>query len=183
MPNYRRARLPGGSYFFTIVTYNRRPLFHDESAQRLLREAISVVRIDRPFKIDSFCLLPDHLHTIWTLPEDDNNFSQRWGAIKGHFSRKYREQHNEHVVQSGSRLIRGEQAFWQRRFWEHLIRDKDDFRRHFDYIHYNPVKHGLVETVAEWPWSSFHRCVRQGIYPADWCGSKQAKMSLVTAGE
>ncbi|MEW8084682.1 MAG: transposase [Candidatus Thiodiazotropha endolucinida] len=183
MPNYRRILMPGGIYFFTVVTYNRRPMLIDEMAREVLREAISLVRNNQPFKIDAFCLLPDHIHTIWTLPEGDFNYSQRWRAIKGNFSRRYREQVEGFLVSNRSRQTRRELAFWQRRFWEHHIRDECDFIRHCDYIHFNPVKHGLVDCVLDWPWSSFHRYVRQGVYPMDWGRPDQVEMDMGTVAE
>jgi len=183
MSNYRRVRSSGGTYFFTVVTFLRRPLFADEFARLCLREAISEVRIGSPFTIDGFCLLPDHIHTIWTLPESDTNYSQCWAAIKGHFSRKYRRSTEKYTRAVGSRSERGEVTIWQRRFWEHLIRDEDDFKQHLDYIHYNPVKHGHVKSVMGWPWSSFHRYVRHGVYALDWGGSNQAKGGLGATGE
>ncbi len=185
MPNYRRVRLPGATYFFTLVTHKRRHLLIDDIARGCLRAAISKVRAAYPFEINAFCLLPDHLHTIWRLPEDDNDYSLRWRAIKGEFSRCLRRQGgaNPSIKPSASRHIRGETAIWQRRFWEHLIRDEKDFKRHLDYIHFNPVKHGLVDSVIDWPWSSFHRYVREGVYPADWGGSPPTRMNLKTVGE
>ncbi|MCU7917303.1 MAG: transposase [Candidatus Thiodiazotropha sp. (ex Dulcina madagascariensis)] len=183
MPNYRRARVQGGTYFFTVVTHKRKPLFSDGSARLCLREAISSVHINYPFKIDAFCLLPDHLHTIWTLPEGDENFSKRWRAIKSHFSRRFREQVNRYAAPTGSRQVRGELTFWQRRFWEHLIRDENDFRRHLDYIHFNPVKHGYSESVSDWPWSTFHRYVNEGVYSNDWSGIAMEKIDLNSVGE
>lgn len=113
--------------------------------------------------------MPDHLHCIWTLPCGDMNYPARWAIIKRHVSRAMAS--NETALTEGSRQKRGEYGFWQRRFWEHLIRDEEDFRRHLDYIHWNPVKHGCARTVAEWPYSSFHRYVRDGVYAADWGGA------------
>ncbi|MCG7869975.1 MAG: transposase [Candidatus Thiodiazotropha taylori] len=183
MPNYRRALIQGGSYFFTVVTHKRKPLFSDDSARLFLRDAISNVRINYPFEIDALCLLPDHLHTIWTLPDGDVNYSKRWRAIKGNFSRGYRKQTSRKIAPTISRQNRGEVTFWQRRFWEHLIRDERDYRRHFDYIHFNPVKHGYTESVSDWPWSTFHRYVQKGIYPIDWGGVAEEKIDLESVGE
>ena len=183
MPNCRRARVAGASYFFTLVTYQRRPLFVDEYARLCLRYAISKVRDEHPFEIDGFCLLPDHLHTIWTLPVGGGDYSGRWRAIKGNFSRNYRRLNSDSTKAVGSRRVRGETNIWQRRFWEHLIRDDDDFQRHLDYLHFNPVKHGHVHAVADWPWSSFHRYVRKGVYPGNWGGSKEVRANLSTVGE
>jgi putative transposase len=116
--------------------------------------------------VDAFVLLPDHLHCIWTLPENDADFSMRWRQVKSYFSRKY---HDEFTgSQSDARLNTGKQAIWQHRFWEHQIRDEKDFVNHVEYIHFNPVKHGLVSSPKCWPHSTFHRFVKQGIYPGDW---------------
>jgi putative transposase len=109
-------------------------------------------------------ILPDHLHCIWTLPPEDTDFLTRWGLKKGQFSRGIEKRESI----SRSRSTRGERGIWQRRFWEHLIRDDEDFNRHIDYIHWNPVKHGWAKHVADWPYSSFHHYVRRGLYPANW---------------
>jgi putative transposase len=182
MPNYRRSLVQGGTYFFTVVTYKCKSLFSDDSARLFLRDAITNVRSKYPFKIEAMCLLPDHLNTIWTLPEGDINYARRWSAIKGNFSREYRKQINRRIAPNRSRQIRGEVTFWQRRFWEHLIRDQSDYKLHFDYIHFNPVKHGYAQSVSDWPWSTYHRYVRKGIYPKDW-GLAQKKLDLNSVGE
>ena len=111
-------------------------------------------------------VLPDHLHAVWTLPEGDADFAKRWQLIKSTFSRALPS--GERI--SESRIARRERGIWQRRYWEHTIRDENDFARHVDYIHINPVKHGLVTRVRDWPFSSFHRMVKLGIYPEDWAG-------------
>jgi putative transposase len=121
-----------------------------------------------PFRTDAVCLLPNHLHCIWTLPESDSNYSVRWKEIKRLFAKQYLELIGPGGVRNASHLKQGEAAIWQRRFWEHTIKDEEDLRRHIDYIHYNPVKHGLVQNVCDWPWSSFHRYVRKGSYGLDW---------------
>jgi len=149
---YRRDRITGGTYFFTVVTDGRRSVFHDPAALGSLRTAFRRIRADRPFVIDAMVLLPDHLHTVWTLPEGDSDYSMRWRLIKRAFT--------------ASVHWRG--PIWQKRFWEHRIRDDDDLRRHLDYIHWNPVKHGLAHDVWEWPYSSFQKHVRLGTYPATW---------------
>jgi len=131
-----------------------------------LREAFRVVKEAHPFKIDAIVILPDHLHTIWTLPDGDHGFSQRWRQIKSAFSRAIVKE--ERI--SGSRFRKQERGIWQRRFWEHAIRNEEDFNRHVDYIHINPVKHGYIQKVADWPYSSFHQYVRLGILPVDWAG-------------
>ena len=167
MSLYRRFYIPGGSYFFTVVTHERRPVLCDEPFRRALRRAINEVRSDQPFAILAWVLLPDHLHTIWTLPPGDDDFSKRWGRIKA-LTTKALPPDLIYCARSVGKLHKREAGVWQRRFWEHALRSEDDLRRHADYLHYNPAKHGLVEYVADWPWSSFHRWVKQGLYPSDW---------------
>jgi putative transposase len=164
MVRYRRNRLQGGTYFFTVVLADRRStLLVDHVIAP--RAAFRVARQERPFVIDAAVILPEHLHVIFTLPQDDADFVARWRRIKGNFSSR--------LLAAGSRIKRrgnGELALWQRRYWEHTIRDEEDFSRHVDYIHYNPIKHGLVERVRDWPHSSFHVYVSRGVLPADWAG-------------
>jgi putative transposase len=167
MPDYRRYYVSGGTYFFTVVTYQRRSLFNREQPREWLRTAIQTIRCERPFTIVAMVLLPDHLHCVWTLPEQDADYSTRWRQIKETFTRSVPKT-GEEGTSSASRRRRGERAVWQRRFWEHTCRDQDDLNRCIDYIHWNPVKHGLVERVCDYSWSSFHRYVEQGIYPIDW---------------
>ncbi|MBT9311335.1 REP-associated tyrosine transposase [Leptothoe kymatousa] len=163
---YRRAKTPGAIYFFTVVTYNRQHLFTTDDTIQLLRQAFYVIKQNHPFDIDAIILLPDHLHCIWTLPDGDADFSMRWRLIKAYFSRYCPEAYK--CQRSLARLRKKEQAIWQRRFWEHQIRDERDFERHVDYIHYNPVKHQLVNAPKDWPYSSFRRFVVQGVYADDW---------------
>lgn len=147
-------------------------------ARDLLHAAFEDVRKRYPFTIDAICLLPDHIHCIWTLPEDDSNYSLRWGEIKRVFSKAYLAQVSLRDVKSESRLKRGETTLWQRRFWEHTIRDLADYSAHVEYIHHNPVKHGLVENAGDWQWSSFHRFVALGYYPPDWGATGKEKAYL-----
>ena len=160
---YRRARAKGGTFFFTVVTHQRIPLLAGPENAQLLRLSIKHVMDKHPFKIDAFVLLPDHLHCIWTLPDGDDNFSTRWRLIKNTFTRQCDVKYKQRPTQS--RFLKKEQMIWQRRFWEHQIRDDYDFEKHIDYIHYNPVKHGYVDRVCDWPYSTFHRYVRSGVYP------------------
>jgi putative transposase len=164
MTQYRRASVPGATWFFTVNLAERRGnhLLVDEID--VLRTAFRAVQAAHSFRMDAAVILPDHLHCIWTLPPGDSDFSTRWGLIKGTFSRSISKE--ERV--SESRVKRGERELWQRRFWEHLVRDEDDFRRHVDYIHWNPVKHGWVKRVADWPHSSFHIYLRRGVYGTNW---------------
>lgn len=156
---YRRARTPGATYFFTVVAYDRQRLFESPQMVQLLRQAFSVVKQRHPFSIDAAVVLPDHLHCIWTLPTEDANYSARWRLIKSHVSRHCLEAYKGE--RSSARLRKQEQAVWQRRFWEHQIQDEGDFAQHVDYIHYNPVKHQLVRSPCDWPYSSFHRFARR----------------------
>jgi putative transposase len=168
MPNYRRIFVPGGTYYFTVATYNRQPIFNNPNTQRLLRKSIMVVMEKHPFCEVAHCILPDHIHTIWTLPEGDSDYPMRWRAIKGNFSRWYQESIKPFIVNNNSHQKRKEAAIWQRRYWEHFICDDFDFDNHMDYIHFNPVKHGLVTRPRDWKWSSFAFHVRNEYYPADW---------------
>jgi putative transposase len=163
MPHYIRATIPGGTFFFTVALLERRRRLLVEHIDEL-RAAFRNVRRTRPFAIDAVVILPDHLHCIWTLPAGDADFSTRWRLIKTAFARS---------IPNGERLSTrrertGERGIWQRRFWEHAIRDDTDCARHVDYIHFNPVKHGHVGRAVDWPYSSLHRYVREGIYPPDW---------------
>lgn len=164
MYRYRTSHLPGCTWFFTVVTNNRRALFETPDNVQRLREAVRMVAVSRPFAIDAMVVLPDHIHAVWTLPDGDGDFSTRWRLIKSRF--RPVETAGESLPANG-RPNRG-RALWQRRFWEHEIRDQEDLRRHVDYIHYNPVRHGLVDCPIEWPYSSLHRAIRQGTYPTDW---------------
>jgi putative transposase len=170
MPNYRRNYVPGGTYFFTVVVHERRSLFRVELNRELLRRAIQEIQGERPFTSLAMGLLPDHLHCVWTLPGEDADYSTRIRQIKEAFTRSFLESGGMEGIASQSRLKHGERAVWQRRFWEHTCRDQDDLNRCIDYIHWNPVKHGLVSLPREYPWSSFHRFVDQGVYPANWGG-------------
>jgi putative transposase len=165
MPEYRRNRQPGGTFFFTVVTYKRKPIFESAAARGWLRLAFQLA-IDRyPFKINAICLLPDHIHCIWTLPVADSDYSLRWSFIKSYFTHMYKQREQVHSMLNETQLRRREGGVWQRRFWEHTIRDEVDLERHIEYIHYNPVRHGLVKEVGEWKWSSFHKYVENGWYP------------------
>ncbi|HVT83085.1 MAG TPA: transposase [Phycisphaerae bacterium] len=165
MPNYRRAFIPGGCWFFAVNLLDRRGSLLTDRIDAL-RDATRHVMRSRPFRIDAFFVLPDHLHAIWTLPPGDADFPTRWRLIKTRFARAVPPGERR----SAARLARGERGIWQRRYWEHAIRDEDDYHRHVEYCAINPVKHGLVTRVRDWPYSSFHRDVRAGIFPEDWAG-------------
>ena len=168
MSHYRRLRSQGGTFFFTVVTYHRRRMLLDALLRLALRSAVSKTRKILPFRNDAWVLLPDHMHCLWTLPASDADYSLRWTLIKQEVTRISREVYGEHHQLSLLRLKRRESSVWQRRFWEHQIRDETDFARHVDYIHWNPVKHGLVARASEWPYSTFHRYVKEGRYSLDW---------------
>ncbi|MPZ55037.1 MAG: transposase [Rhizobiales bacterium] len=162
MSRYRRAKIKGGTFFFT-VTLDDRPSDLLVRHVDLLRRACHAVRKGRPFETIAICVLPDHLHAIWSLPDDDADFSMRWNLIKGGFSRALPAA----ALRSPSKITRREKGIWQRRYWEHAIRDDADLERHVDYIHFNPVKHGLVTRAGDWPHSSFHRDVARGQLPQE----------------
>ncbi len=161
MSNYRRHYVPGGTWFFTVNLRDRQSdllTCHID----LFRKAVSEVQRKKGFEILAWVILPEHMHCIWRLPENDSDYSGRWREIKKAFTKSV-----------------GLQNVWQPRFWEHTIRDEDDLRHHTDYIYINPVKHGWVKHVQEWQYSTFHRDVRVGLYPRDWAGECEA----LNAGE
>jgi putative transposase len=159
-------------WFFTVNLADRKNnhLFIDKID--VLRDAFLYVKQRKPFHIDAIVIMPDHLHVIWTLPPDDGNYSVRWNMLKGRFSRAIDP--GERI--SNSRRKRRERGIWQRRLWAHLIENQDDYNRHVDYIHWNPVKHGHVKNVSDWPYSSFHRFVKQGIYEKNWGNNEKPEI-------
>ena len=164
MTDYRRFYIPNSTWFFTVNLAERRNNHLLVERIELLREAFRYVKQRKPFQVNAVVVMPDHLHCIWTLPRGDTDFSIRWNMLKGHFSRGMEK--GERISQS--RSTRRERGIWQRRFWAHLITDQDDFNRHVDYIHWNPVKHGKTQRVIDWPHSSFHKFVAEGVYPPTW---------------
>lgn len=170
MARYRRAVVAGGSYFFTVVTERRQPILTDEPIRRALRQAIVDVRTRYPFDINAWVLLPDHLHTIWALPEADADFANRWRLIKTRVTKACGQWYTQPEFLTARRKAKKCGTLWQHRYWEHLLRDYADFNHHMDYLHFNPVKHGLIQRVCDWPFSSFHRWVKSGVYPLDWAG-------------
>jgi putative transposase len=166
MTDYRRNRVPGGTYFFTVNLQDRASDLLVRHVS-VLREAVRYTKASTPFHIDAWVVLPEHLHAIWTLPEEDADFTGRWSTIKKLFSR----QMPKGEFCSPSRRKRRERGIWQRRFWEHTIRDDRDYAAHMDYVHFNPVRHGLVESAADWKFSSFHHAVAMGLYPSSWAGA------------
>jgi putative transposase len=171
MANYKRAIIPGASYFFTLVTYRRRPILCDDVFREALREATKTVQSRHPFTIDGWVLLPDHLHCIWTLPPDDANFSMRWAVIKRLVSLSCKEHYHRPDWMTASKIKHRESTIWQRRYWEHCITTEADYLNCMNYMMMNPVKHGLVKQVKDWRYSTFHRDVKRGIYPINWGGT------------
>jgi putative transposase len=165
MSRYRRANIEGGSFFFTLALADRSSDLLVRRVDRL-RRAYKVVQERLPFETVAICILPDHLHALWLLPDGDADFASRWNLLKSGFSRGLPASQSR----SASKIVKREKGIWQRRYWEHAIRNDADLERHVDYIHYNPVKHGLVSRARDWPHSSFHRYVERGILPADWGG-------------
>ena len=171
MSDYRRYFVPGGTYFFTLVTYDRQKILTTDIGRTLLRNAIEQVRITFPFSILATVLLPDHWHLVMQLPAGDNNFSSRIRRIKEEFTTFWQLKRMPECAVTESQSKRRERGIWQARFWEHCVRDEDDLTRCVDYIHWNPRKHELVSKVSDWPWSSFHRFVKAENYDEDWGGT------------
>ena len=168
MSEYRRGYQAGGNYFFTLVTYQRYPIFANSENVNLFKVSMNKVKKKYPFALNAIVILPDHLHCLWKLPENDKDFSTRWRLIKRYFSIELNTSINH----------RKEKEVWQRRFWEHLIRDEDDWKKHMDYIHYNPVKHGFVNFPRDWKYSSFNYWVEKGSYEKSW-----GSIEPITLGE
>jgi putative transposase len=177
--HYRRVYIEGGSYFFTVITERRRKIFSDDDNVKRLRAAFKTVMQKRPFMIDAAVVLPDHLHFIWTLPEHDSDYSTRWRLIKTAFTKQLPD---KFTVQNANRKNKKQQEIWQHRGWEHCLRDQQDFQQHFDYIHYNPVKHGYVKHAADWKYSSIHRYIKSGVLNNDW-GSGELAFADGTGSE
>jgi putative transposase len=167
---YRRTRTQGGTYFFTVNLADRTSNLLVDHVDGL-RAVVARVRNDHPFAIDAWVVLPDHLHAVWTLPQGDDDYATRRMLIKAGFSRALS---SSVEAVSASRARKGERGVWQRRYWEHLVRDAGDFRRHVDYVHINPVKHGYVDRPAAWAWSSIHGYIRDGSLPQDWACDMQS---------
>jgi putative transposase len=183
MSEYRRYFVPGGTYFFTLVTERRTPLFGQQSARSLLGNVIGQCLLRYPADVVAIVLLPDHLHALWTLPSGDDHYSLRWRWIKREFTRSWLALGGPEQPCSESRRREQRRGVWQRRFWEHTIRDEADMESHFDYIHYNPVKHALVQRPRDWPWSSFRRWVLAGHYSIDWAAGPPPFALPGNAGE
>jgi putative transposase len=190
MADYRRYWVPGGTYFFTLVTYGRTPIFADPANIERLRQATAIVQRELPFQFCAAVVLPDHMHFLWTLPVGDSDYAKRIGRLKVFFTRLVRNTgHVDHAT-SASREKHRNSDIWQRRFWEHTLDDEQDLPGYLDYIHYNPVKHGWATCPHVWKASSFHRWATQGLYDIQWgccCEGRHAAVSLPniddTAGE
>jgi putative transposase len=174
MREYIRMDAPGGTFFFTLVTFERRPILAGPERVVALRAAFRSVRAAHPFELLGAVVLPDHVHLVIELPPHDADFSTRIALIKRYFTHALTPAEIGEPSPSSSRRRRRERSIWQRRFWEHTIRDERDLEAHMDYIHYNPVKHGHAGCPHAWPWSSFARWVRAGRYPPDWACSCRA---------
>lgn len=168
MSKYKRLDAPGARIFFTVVTHERRPILASAAAVDGLRAAFRKEMRHHPFVIDAIVVLPDHLHAGWTLPAGDARFSMRWTKIKGDFTAAYLASGGVEGLRSASRTKRGERGVWQRRFWDHVVRNENEYAAFMDYIHWNPVKHGYARCPHAWPYSSFQKWVRAGRYPQDW---------------
>ncbi len=168
MPNYRRSVSPGGTFFFTQVTFERSPFLCDEVARTILHNVIEQCQNLWLFELEAIVLLPDHHHAMWSLPENDSDYSRRWGWLKKTFTQRWLAEGGRESSISEGKLRDGRRGVWQPKFWEHTLRDDDDFNEHLNYIHYNPVKHGLVKCPHHWPYSSFRKWVRRGMYDVDW---------------
>lgn len=163
MPNYRRLKYAGNCFFFTVNLADRNSDFLTANAD-LIRAAYCATQKTLPFHCDAFVLLPDHLHAVWTLPADDYNTGGRWALFKSYVSRRVAQA----VARPCSKIIRREKGLWQRRFWEHVIEDDGDYRKHVEYCWGNPLKHGLAKTPSEWPFSSIHRDIKQELVAPEW---------------
>lgn len=171
MPSFRRRMFAGGMYFFTLVTENRQPILRTDLARALLHEALADCLRERPFDPVAIVLLPDHMHAIWRLPSEDADYSARWARIKAQFTHQWLDHDGAEQDRSFSKLRHRRRGVWQRRFWEHHIRDQSDYEKHLHYPHYNPVKHGLARCPHEYLYSTFQKWVRRNVYERRWCCS------------
>jgi putative transposase len=167
MRRYIRSKTEGATFFFTLTLQDRSARYLVDHVADL-RACMALVKARHPFDVDAVVVLPEHLHAIWTLPSGDSDYATRWMLLKQSFTRRLQERGALEEVSAASRGRKGERSLWQRRFWEHQIRDEEDLNRHIDYIHFNPVKHGWVLRARDWPYSSLHRFTREGKLPLDW---------------
>jgi putative transposase len=176
MSDYRRWYVPGGTYYFTLVTYGRQRLFRDGTARELLGSVFREVASELPFETVAIVLLWDHMHCVWTLPRGDDGYSDRWKKIKSRFTKQWLDRGGRELQVTQSQKQHGRRGIWQRRFWEHVVDSEEELAGICDYIHYNPVKHRYVARPTDWAWSSFHRFVAAGEYPIDWGRSEPANL-------
>ena len=177
MVNYRRNIITGGMFFFTVTLQNRRSSLLVTHIS-FLKNAVQKVKNRHPFQLNAYVILPDHFHMIWTLPNGDSDYSTRMQQIKANFSKQ--------IARSGRTVHKtrhNEYRLWQRRFWEHTIKDNDDLEQHINYIHYNPIKHRCVEHLKDWPYSSFHHFVQNGRLPENWCDTIKLERAKLNFGE
>ncbi len=179
MSDWRRVFEPGGTYAFTLVAEGRAPIFSDPRGRAILRGVLRDCRRQWPFEVVALVLLPDHLHALWRLPDGDAAYPRRLGWAKKEFTKAWLAGGGAEQPVSASRQRHRRRGVWQRKFWEHALRDDDDLREHLDYIHYNPVKHGYVRCARDWPWSSFHRYVRAGAYTEDWGCAQMGALGIL----
>ncbi|NMF83308.1 transposase [Nodosilinea sp. P-1105] len=180
MPTYRRIFTPGGAVFLTLVTFKRQPIFAEPNHVQLLRKAVSTMKAEMPFDVTAAVILPDHIHFVWNLPQEDGNYSRRVGRLKILFTQFLRGKNSLPQDVGPSRQKHRESDVWKRRFWEYTLRDEEDWAQHLNYLHYNPVKHGLARCPHQWEYSSFRRFVGEGFYGMDWgcqCGGKAIEMN------
>jgi len=183
MPQYRRAKAEGATYFFTVVTHRRRPVLCLPESLDAMKDVVRKVAQTRPFQIDAWVVLPDHLHCVWAMPEGDSDYSVRWALVKKELTKRLGPCIGPDTTPSLSRQRHREGVLWQRRFWEHQIRDEHDYRAHVEYIHFNPVKHGLATRPRDWRCSSFKDWVSRGVYEEDWGGDGGVVIPEGFAGE
>ncbi|MFT5663035.1 MAG: putative transposase [Gammaproteobacteria bacterium] len=167
MPNYIRNRIKGGCYFFTVNLLERHQNHLLIEQIDLLRNVVRQVKHKYPFHIDGWVVLPEHMHFMFTLPQGDDDYATKIRPIKTLFSKNLPKTERRSTV----RQKRGERGIWQRRFWEHSIRDESDYKAHMDYLHNNPVKHSHVEQVKDWSYSTFHHLIKCQVYPENWGGN------------
>ena len=181
MPDYRRYWVPGGTYFFTLVTHQRKPLFADVANVQRLRDALAIVQREQPFRFLAAAVLPDHMHFLWALPTGDSAYGRRIGRMKVLFTRSLQDAGSITRATSISRQKHRESDFWQRRFWEHTLDNEDEMSGYLDYIHYNPVKHGWASCPHAWKASSFRQWVSRGLYELEWgccCQGRNSSVSI-----
>ena len=183
MPEYRRIRTKGATYFFTVVAYQRQRILCLRKSLEAMQRVFADVASRLPFRTDAWVILPDHMHVVWTLPEGDSDYSTRWDILKKDLTKDLRCLADADAASTTSRVRHRDGTVWQRRFWEHQIRDEPDYRTHLDYIHFNPVKHGFTASPKDWQHSSFHKWVARGAYEEDWGSDGDVRFPQAVGGE